>query len=360
MAKPSTGGPGSTPAATVTAPETAVQDALRALDAHRVHPAAAMWPLLEAPELAALAEDIRRHGQQEPVWTYRGEVLDGRNRIVACHLAGVTPLLQEWQPRPGETPTTFVLSRNLHRRHLSASQRATVAVRIEGFVAEENRRLREEFRAHPGAGATFSHPTPPGPEVGLVKTPGAQLRFTPTPSGQAEQAQRTDSPFGVPAPPGRPPGSGRARDQAAAALKVSGGYVNDAKNLARADPATFELVARGELTLLQAQELVVRQARDADQLEQVRLRRGAVERALARLTAREARTAAAPTPRIRLRRSGRVTSSRTTVRVTVTFGNPKVAEERLNAFQDDPKVLDMSVEVLDPAPARTGRRTPRG
>jgi len=44
------------------------------------HLFADVFPLLEAPALAALASDIQAHGLHEPIWTYEGTVLDGRQR----------------------------------------------------------------------------------------------------------------------------------------------------------------------------------------------------------------------------------------------------------------------------------------
>jgi hypothetical protein len=48
------------------------------------HPLANEYPLMTAAELAELADDIAANGQREPVWTYEGKILDGRNRWLAC------------------------------------------------------------------------------------------------------------------------------------------------------------------------------------------------------------------------------------------------------------------------------------
>ena len=55
-------------------------------------------------------------------------VLDGRNRLAACKLADVEPTWIAWQG-DGD-PTAWVVSQNLHRRHLTESQRAMVAARL--------------------------------------------------------------------------------------------------------------------------------------------------------------------------------------------------------------------------------------
>ena len=90
------------------------------------HPAADIFPMMPESELAALADDIRANGLREPVWLYEGQILDGRNRYVACQLADVEPATREWM---GADPVAFVVSMNLHRRHLNESQRGMSAAR---------------------------------------------------------------------------------------------------------------------------------------------------------------------------------------------------------------------------------------
>lgn len=106
-----------------------------------VHSAATLFPLMDAEALQALADDIREHGQREPVILYHGAVLDGRNRLRACELVGVEP---RFVTRTDiESPTTFVLSLNLHRRHLTPAQRAALGVDVsESFAAEAAERAR--------------------------------------------------------------------------------------------------------------------------------------------------------------------------------------------------------------------------
>jgi phage N-6-adenine-methyltransferase len=106
------------------------------------HPAADIFPLLDGPELDDLAEDIRAHGLREPVVMLGGLVLDGRNRLAACRLAGVEPRFAEWT---GEgDPLDWVVSMNLKRRHLSTSQRAMVAARTLDYHRERAKERQEE------------------------------------------------------------------------------------------------------------------------------------------------------------------------------------------------------------------------
>ena len=78
-------------------------------------------------EFAALKADIGQYGQREPVWLYEGKVIDGRDRARACEELGKAVRTEVYD---GFDPVAFVISLNLHRRHLSESQRAMVAAKI--------------------------------------------------------------------------------------------------------------------------------------------------------------------------------------------------------------------------------------
>jgi hypothetical protein len=94
----------------------------------RSHPAADVFPLMGEADLAALADDIRKNGQRDAIVLLNGSILDGRNRWLAAQKLGHTPITEEWDGIG--TPLDFVVSKNLHRRHLNLSQRAMIACQI--------------------------------------------------------------------------------------------------------------------------------------------------------------------------------------------------------------------------------------
>lgn len=93
----------------------------------KFHPLADLFPLIEGADFDDLVEDIRQHGVREPIWTFKGQLLDGRNRWRAAESVGADCPVREYL---GDDPLGFVLSLNLKRRHLTESQRAMVAAAL--------------------------------------------------------------------------------------------------------------------------------------------------------------------------------------------------------------------------------------
>ena len=93
-----------------------------------VHPAASVFPLNPPAQQHALEESIRKTGLLHPIVLLEEQILDGRNRLHACRKVGVEPTFQ--QVDGAEDPVQYVLGANLHRRHLSGSQRAFAAARL--------------------------------------------------------------------------------------------------------------------------------------------------------------------------------------------------------------------------------------
>jgi hypothetical protein len=89
------------------------------------HPLSAAFPAMSDSDFDSLVDDIKTHGQREAIIVFDGAVLDGWHRYQACKVAKVECATM---PFPGGDPVAFVLSRNLHRRHLTESQRAVAVV----------------------------------------------------------------------------------------------------------------------------------------------------------------------------------------------------------------------------------------
>jgi N6-adenosine-specific RNA methylase IME4 len=189
----------------------------------KAHPAADEFPMMSETELDELAADIKANGQRIAIVVYNGLILDGRNRHEACLRAGVEPRIEPWDGRGG-SPTAFVVSVNLMRRHLNESQRAMIAVDLLPlFEAEAKERQRAAGR-----------------EKGKELSPTL---------GQAEPK----------------PAKGKASVQAAAAANVGRSSVEKAKRVKEnATPEVQEKVRSGEMSLHEAER---RTARDTARKE---------------------------------------------------------------------------------------------
>jgi hypothetical protein len=107
-----------------------------------VHPAAELFPPMTPEELRELADDIKAHGLREACsvievanspYAWNGKpvaLLDGRNRLDAIELTDLD-IGKRWRVVSSRTdPYDYVLSANLHRRHLTSAQKREVAAKL--------------------------------------------------------------------------------------------------------------------------------------------------------------------------------------------------------------------------------------
>ncbi|MGA5879517.1 ParB/RepB/Spo0J family partition protein [Streptomyces cellulosae] len=109
----------------------------------QIHPTADMFPMLNTDELHDLAESIKTEGQHEGiVLTADGVLLDGRNRLAACEIAGVEPRFATYT---GSDPKGLILAHNLRRRHISKGQQAMIVAMARSFSEHS---LRHHAKLH--------------------------------------------------------------------------------------------------------------------------------------------------------------------------------------------------------------------
>jgi DNA-binding Lrp family transcriptional regulator len=130
-----------------------------------VHPAAELLPHMSDAKLKELGEDIKAHGQQTPVVIFvdnggKHWLLDGISRLEAMQRVGLQViendalniLVVDWQEIDEVDPVAYVLSANLHRRHLSARDKRELAGNLlEMFPSKSDRQIAEMVG--------LSHPT---------------------------------------------------------------------------------------------------------------------------------------------------------------------------------------------------------
>lgn len=98
------------------------------------HPLSAVFGDIETDDFLELKASIKDNGLIDPtIWVYENKVLDGWNRKSAVleldeefdsNLAAEL----EFKEFDGSEPVKWVMGRNMHRRHLSASQRAAIVL----------------------------------------------------------------------------------------------------------------------------------------------------------------------------------------------------------------------------------------
>jgi hypothetical protein len=144
-------------------------------DVVEIHPAADLFPLMAPDELKALGADIKKNGLRVPTIWWRDPatkqlfLLDGRNRLDAIEASGrnivdVTDLRgvllnsDYWYVLPPSGPRgvnypdpyDYVISANIHRRHLTAEQkRDVIAKLLEAHPEKSDRQIAETAKASP-------------------------------------------------------------------------------------------------------------------------------------------------------------------------------------------------------------------
>jgi N6-adenosine-specific RNA methylase IME4/ParB-like chromosome segregation protein Spo0J len=188
--------------------------AVRAVEKLRPHERTQLPPLAE-PARAALCDDIRKRGIVEPLEvTAEGIVLNGCERLLAAQQLGLSEVTVRIVA-PDDQVEHIILAA-LQRRHLSASQRAALALELDRY-----RELKES----------------------------ADTRRRQNLKQVAEVEEL--------------PPQGKTRDHVANWAGVSARTVQDAATVQRHDPDLFEKIKAGELAADLAARRVRRALRDA-------------------------------------------------------------------------------------------------
>jgi len=115
----------------------------------KYHQYAQLFPMQSDEEIQKLADDIAKHGLRQPIVIDEDEtILDGRNRAAACAIAQVKPV---YEPFVGNDAAklAYVVSVNVHRRHLSTSQRSDIAAKIATMTVGANQHTDKKKKEGP-------------------------------------------------------------------------------------------------------------------------------------------------------------------------------------------------------------------
>jgi hypothetical protein len=142
-------------------------------DVIEVHSAADLFPMMTADELKALGEDIKKNGLTSPIvlWSVlkanrpQYSLLDGRNRLDAMEATGLSLIDDNGELNikcdivaayrleglgfvpSGIDPYDYVLSANLHRRHLTAEQKREIVAKVlKAQPSKSNRTIAKQTK----------------------------------------------------------------------------------------------------------------------------------------------------------------------------------------------------------------------
>jgi hypothetical protein len=136
-------------------------------DHYEFHPLAGIFPLMEGEEFDALVADIKAHGLREPIDLYQGKIIDGRNRYRALLQLGIIPkksnlhyvrtALNQCRNSVGgigfhgkvdrNGMVAYIVSKNIHRRHLTAEQkRDALAALIAAQPEKSDRQIAKQAK----------------------------------------------------------------------------------------------------------------------------------------------------------------------------------------------------------------------
>jgi hypothetical protein len=181
------------------------------------HPLALLFPALDEDAFGGLCADIDKNGQIHPIVALGDQILDGWHRYKACLKTGVAPMVHQFS---GTNPAAYVLSANLHRRHLNltteqkreliarvlkenpelsdrvigkitrtdgktvASERTNLESRAEIRTSET--RTDSKGRKQPARKSASKSASKPAPKPAQIEAPAAQPTTVPAELGTAQ------------------------------------------------------------------------------------------------------------------------------------------------------------------------------
>jgi ParB-like chromosome segregation protein Spo0J len=191
-----------------------------------VHPAANVFPLLGGEEFDALVADIREHGLKNPITLCHGAVIDGRNRVRACLAAGWS-----WRAIRGmcgelsgagagqiDDPVAYVISVNIHRRHLSAEQKAEMLAKLVAAQPEKSDRelAKQAGVSHPTIAKARRTAEATGKALPVEKRVGADGKARKRPAKKKSESPKGQQPLEPETKPEREPSDDQLNELAQA------------------------------------------------------------------------------------------------------------------------------------------------
>src|SRR5262249_17811031 len=181
-----------------------------------IHQAAADFPRMTSEEARALAEDIKANGQRQPIAIIERarrrpdgtfhvkdpplqEVLDGISRLDALEAAGIAVTDEDGQlheevlrtvvDTDEVDPVAYVISANIHRRHLTGEQKQKALVDlVAAQPGKSDRELAKQARvSHPTIAKARRTAEATGKALPVARRVGADGKARKQPSGEPKR-----------------------------------------------------------------------------------------------------------------------------------------------------------------------------
>lgn len=112
---------------------------------YNIHPLANIVAMAGEREQQALTNDIKANGQNEPAVLWRGQIVDGRCRQLACTILGIPLDTRELDENLSEEEVAKVVKSLNTRRNLTETQKLASAYLEQKRNCRTNREIAEEW-----------------------------------------------------------------------------------------------------------------------------------------------------------------------------------------------------------------------
>lgn len=150
---------------------------LEIIAGYKVHPLASRFELIVGEDFEKLVEAAARAGRLYPAETHNGFLIDGRNRLrvqeeLRRRGIEIEVCVVEWEPHGDETVEEHIWSVNANRRHLTADQRAALALEFLPQIraARQARQEASRFGKNGIDPAAAESPSPDGRDAHTHRT----------------------------------------------------------------------------------------------------------------------------------------------------------------------------------------------
>ena len=210
---------------------------------YTVHPATALFPLLEGAEFKGLVDSIRERGVRHPVLVRGNEIVDGRNRARAAREAGILPPVVELAE--DDDPCIVVADENLQRRDLPQTRKVVLASQLRRLSLQ----LAERKRGVVGSPISVAMPSAGSDGGGEVPASAPGVGSS-SPAGEDDASSTVPSDEAVPAESGK--SAPLTQEAAAKALGVTARSVRNVDRVVEKAPELEQELAAGNISIRDA------------------------------------------------------------------------------------------------------------